>query len=344
MWTGCGRTAPGLYGVHLTRATWRSCAPCYPLGRWWTLITTGTGTSSLYVASNGGHVEVVRALLSAGAQVDLVTPGYGASPLWVASDWGDVEVVHALLPAGARVDLAMHDLHARPTTVGGIRHRHLAALGGIPVWPPGGRARPAVGRCSGGHGQDAWRSLAASQHGHVEVARALLSAGAQVDLIGSDQTSTLWADHTSPLWVASAGGHLEVVRALLSAGAQVDLVSGRWNCSTPLWRACKHGHAEVALELLSSGAQLCLPGQEGRSALDVCSSELRARLAQALDQHRRSEQCERQGRRLQLEGLRLQLEREQGEMQGLRLQLEQEQGETQGLRLQLEQEQGRNRG
>ena len=51
-------------------------------------------------------------------------------------------------------------------------------------------------------------------NGHLEVVRALLSAGAKVDLLSLEEMS--------PLHLACQNGHLEVVRALLSSGAQVD--------------------------------------------------------------------------------------------------------------------------
>ena len=96
----------------------------------------------------------------------------------------------------------------------------------------------------------------ACQTGHLEVARALLSAGATVDL----QSNV----GNSPLWIASQNGHYEVVRALLSSGAQVDFHDNVFNAS-PLFVACSQGHAEVARALLSAGAKVDLLGQ-GRPA------------------------------------------------------------------------------
>ena len=110
--------------------------------------------------------------------------------------------------------------------------------------------------------------------GHLEVVRALLSAGALVNLATTD--------NASPLHVASVKGHLEVVRALLSAGALLNLrntLSGR----SPLFLACQHGHAEVALALVSAGGQLGLQDQGGWTPLQVACPQLRARLIQQRD-------------------------------------------------------------
>ena len=67
----------------------------------------------------------------------------------------------------------------------------------------------------------------------MKVARALLSAGAKVDLQGA-----------SPMYVTCLLGHVEAACALLSAGASVDLPDNR-GCS-PLLFACCGGHMRVA--------------------------------------------------------------------------------------------------
>ena len=56
---------------------------------------------------------------------------------------------------------------------------------------------------------------AAAERGHLAVARALLAAGADVDL------GTLAdAPHRRPLYQAAIRGHVELARLLLSAGQQ----------------------------------------------------------------------------------------------------------------------------
>ena len=57
------------------------------------------------------HAEVARALLSAGASIDL-QDNLGRSPLQFACFRRHMEVVHVLLSAGARADLRDNNLRA----------------------------------------------------------------------------------------------------------------------------------------------------------------------------------------------------------------------------------------
>ncbi len=59
------------------------------------------GCTSLYVASENGHVDILRELLDRGANVEAATADDSFTPLITASFFGHVDVVHALLAAGA---------------------------------------------------------------------------------------------------------------------------------------------------------------------------------------------------------------------------------------------------
>jgi hypothetical protein len=85
----------------------------------------------------------------------------------------------------------------------------------------------------------------ACQDDGIEVARALISAGADVDK-ALDDGYTL-------LYVASSGGHMEVVRALIWAKADVDK-GGSGGCWTSLHVASLRGRIEVVRALIWAGA------------------------------------------------------------------------------------------
>lgn len=66
------------------------------------------GTSALWVASQQGHIEVVKLLVKHNVDVNLCTPD-GRSPLYVAAYRGHSEVCRVLLAAGADAYAEHHD-------------------------------------------------------------------------------------------------------------------------------------------------------------------------------------------------------------------------------------------
>ena len=87
----------------------------YGDGRW----------SPLHFAAAAGHLEMIRFLLDAGANIEAPWDS-GATPLWEASYWGRGDIVALLLSRGARVDGGGHHESAL----------HMAVAGGLgsPVW------------------------------------------------------------------------------------------------------------------------------------------------------------------------------------------------------------------
>lgn len=62
----------------------------------------GEGTTPLHEAAKNCTVEVVRALLAAGADVKAERKGDKATPLWLACERGERPIVDALVAAGAK--------------------------------------------------------------------------------------------------------------------------------------------------------------------------------------------------------------------------------------------------
>ena len=59
----------------------------------------------MFAAADKGHVEVVRTLVKAGANINQgITTHGGATPLYIAAQNGKVEVVRALLEAGVNLN------------------------------------------------------------------------------------------------------------------------------------------------------------------------------------------------------------------------------------------------
>ena len=122
----------------------------------------GRGATTLFIAIEKGHLEVVRELLARGAAVDAQTL-VGATPLFIASERGHLEVVIELLARGAAVDSFL-----KPSVAYGVM-----GMGKEP-WTVG--ATPLY---------------AASPFGYVRVVRALLLRGAAVDKVSSSGDTPL---------------------------------------------------------------------------------------------------------------------------------------------------------
>ena len=117
--------------------------------------------------------------------------------------------------------------------------------------------------------------MRASRRGHIEVAAALIRAGATVDaqkrrsgitalflscMHGHDAVASLLlgaqanvnlqrSNGASPLYIACSKGHLPTVQHLIHARADVDLAVA--NGAVPLQTACVEGHAGIMRELIS---------------------------------------------------------------------------------------------
>ena len=73
------------------------------------------GETPLYVASQNGHVEVVRLLIDAGALINQAKNS-GATPILAASQDGHVDVVRLLIDGGAtvKIDTMMRYTQKKP--------------------------------------------------------------------------------------------------------------------------------------------------------------------------------------------------------------------------------------
>ncbi len=92
--------------------------------------------------------------------------------------------------------------------------------------------------------------IAAALYGHTEVARLLITHGANVNLAATDYKHM---SHTA-LRVASRNGNIDVVKLLLEQGADVDLDGS--DGSTALMCAAGNGHRDVVKTLLEYGAHV----------------------------------------------------------------------------------------
>lgn len=206
-------------------------------------------------AARSGFPESLQSLLDSGAKVDAENPEDGKTALYYAARAGHAETVRFLLDAGAGVDAGDTEHPREPA----IRRAH--AHGPIPR--------------EGGRGEKPLQ--AAACHGHTEVVRLLLKAGADVDLQDDMGETALFAaakeghrdavtalldagadtaiadtDGVSALHVAAGRGSAEIVQALIRAGADIEAIDN--SKATPLCAAASYGKAECVRLLLEADA------------------------------------------------------------------------------------------
>ena len=156
---------------------------------------------ALLYAVHFGHKNVVRALIEAGANVNMVS--LGETPLYIAAQNGRDVMVWLLIEAGADVNKAINN---------GQTPLFMAARNGCEtVVQALIEAGADINQAS-----DIGKTLLyfAAQNGHEVVVRALIGEGADVNLARDD-------DET-PLHNAAEGGYEAIVRALIAACAHVN--------------------------------------------------------------------------------------------------------------------------
>lgn len=223
-----------------------------------------------YIAANGvegyrqkspkNAVDVAKALLDAGAEVDALAAMYGGecttmSMLVSSSPPADagvqVALVDVLVDYGAAVEargagdwtsplmtaLTFGFLETANALVRrGAQVRTVAAAAGL------GRLTEVRELLAGASAEDRHRALAlAAQLGHAEIVRVLLDAGEDPNRYNPKAHHS----HATPLHQAALAGHDGVVKLLVERGAKRDLKDTIYQ-STPLGWAEYAGQTEIA--------------------------------------------------------------------------------------------------
>lgn len=194
--------------------------------------TTYGQTALLYAVENN-HLDVIRRLITAGADLE-ARDAWGDTALLTAVNWGRLEAVHLLLQAGA-------DRHAvagnnRTPLINAAYKGHEAIL----------RALLAAGT-DVQQAPDGYPALYfAVLNGRTTIAQPLIQAGAHVNGRTGDDDLPL-------LMTAVLGQHEALVQVLLAAGADANAANADgW---TP-WMAAVYRHNQaIADYLLRAGAR-----------------------------------------------------------------------------------------
>ena len=189
--------------------------------------TVSTGESVLMRAARTGSVGVVSALLEAGADATATEPSQEQTALMWAAAQGHAEVAQALIEEGA--DLHARSLVRRRTVHIGSRYGDRTSYTGVVDTNKGGFTA----------------LLFAARNAHIDAARVLVAAGANVDDVS--------ADGTSALTLAVHSGHSEFAAFLLGHGADAN---ARGSGYTALHAAVLRGDLAVVDALAAAGANM----------------------------------------------------------------------------------------
>ena len=226
-------------------------------------VADGEGNTPLHGAVLSGEPTVAAMLLDAAAPVNALNQA-GISPLAVACRAANWTLARFLLEHGAK-----------PVLPGG--EPALVAAAGIADDDPEGvklllKHRAAVNAVDA---SQRTALMVAAAEGHLQIARALCAAGADIHLVDERGCSAL---------MEAARSGADAIVSLLAA-AQPDACLRDRHGRDALTLACQspHAHADTALALLALGADPKAIGSDGRSALDHAAAAGRWDLVTALD-------------------------------------------------------------
>ena len=228
--------------------------------------------STLYTAAQNGQVEVIKMLVSLGANVNAPN-NIGASPVYVAAGNGHAHVIEALAELGADLHKPTHNgttpLYAAAHEGQEGAVRALVKLGVDPNAPNLNGITPLY---------------IAAQEGYTDVIRALAEMGATINAAQHHTSQFDSADDSCPppMYIAAQEGHVEAVRALVEFGGDVNVCC--FDGSTPLHVAAAANQVDVVLVLTELGADVHGTTFTGSTPLHLAAQEGHAVVIRALVQ------------------------------------------------------------
>ncbi|XP_071146750.1 uncharacterized protein [Mytilus edulis] len=205
------------------------------------------GSSPLYLACRGNHIEVVKILLDRKADINKCEY-YGESPLYIACENKHIEVIKILLDRNADINKCA-DTGASPLYIA-CKNKHIEVVKIL-------LDRKADSNTCKDNGESPL--YIACQNNHIEVVKILLDRKADINKC---------EDYgESPLYIACQNNHIEVVKILLDKKADINTCTD--NGVSPLYIACENKHIEVIKILLDRNADINKCADTGASPLYI---------------------------------------------------------------------------
>tara|TARA_B110000208_G_scaffold98788_1_gene123374 strand:+ start:1167 stop:3686 length:2520 start_codon:yes stop_codon:yes gene_type:complete len=208
------------------------------------------GRTAAFIAAMKGHVDTIKCLEHAHADLNLPTPT-GVTPVYVAAEHGRTECValFASLP----------DVDCNRASAEGVTPLIVAATNGHADTVHALLADESV---DVNHAINTGETAAflAAESGHVEVLKMLCAAAASVDVANEiGATAAL---------VSAQNGHVEALRVIIEAGADVNACLSVGDGDSPATLAAYSNNQDILHLLIEGGADLTSRNAAGQSAAD----------------------------------------------------------------------------
>lgn len=217
--------------------------------------TNYSGRTALIYASRYGYIEIVRALISRGADSN-IQDGYGMTALMHATDFNGVkqEMLKPLLLAGVNI-LAEDEYGITALMRATDFTEHTKVVKSL--IKAGADVNIKDIKCE-------TALMLAAFYGYPDIVKALIKAGADVNAKHDyGRTVLMWA--TMP-------GHTEIVQILLKAGSDAGInAQDDYTGATALMEAAMRGSTEILASLIVAGADVNAKTYGDRTALMIAA-------------------------------------------------------------------------
>lgn len=224
---------------------------------------THIGTTALIRAASSGHVDLVKLLISRGA--DRTKANWYGSALHCAAEAGQCESMRVLLDSGMNIDL--RDTFGRTPLHCASSQRHTLAIELLLDMGADPNAR-----------DDEERMLIhdAARVGDERILRRLLG-DVRIDMSATTPSGCTVLHH------GAMGGHANIVRMLLDAGAEIEARDRKGN--TPLHLAALRGKKAVVRLLVKAGANVNAKRNDTATARYLAAAANRESIQRLLLEH-----------------------------------------------------------